>query len=374
MRDYFRIIALLIFSFAVFFIAPLVLAQETIQTEIVQPILQSDATTQSIPVQIEPAPALPSDQQQPQMPREQQINEEEFEQPRDFVDPREITDVLRQIKDVRREANRIIKRAKANKLTAEANQVNEVILQVNAIEAKIKSVPRESVDRETLQEFYDSQVWDLLNEIRMKVEFPNEIKMMERELNRLFKMLNRKSLAIEGVDIEKIKAKAEEIKNAIEQAKNHFNQGNLEEAGESLRMIHEDGVHPGEIMGMVDRLSRITVGLKKIKSQEIKDEIMEILQPVLEAANSEDYREANMLLNEIDRDLWRILNAVRSKTKMNQDLQSKIQKLEQKLQIKVMQGQNKNDLEDVKNEKQSYYQQKRRTSTFLGNVLEALLY
>ena len=97
--------------------------------------------------------------------------------------------------------------------------------------------------------------------------------------------MSKKTFVVEGVDVEKVKATVEEIRTAVNQAKENLAQNNLEEAGESLQVIHEGGFHPGEMMGVLNRLSEITRRLKKIKSEEIKNDIKEVLSPVYEAVN-----------------------------------------------------------------------------------------
>lgn len=369
----FNLIIFTLIILAVFVFASQSFAQETF-------LLAQSATTDQQPPSSEPAPPLqPSQPQQPTNVKQEPqtaptmptIEDEDMQNgSRDFVDPREVTEVSRQIKDIKREASRLVKKAVKLNLTSETEGLNSIISLVAGLETKLKTLA--SIDRETLQEFYDAQVWEELNNIRTKIELPNEIKMIERELKRLEKLISKKIFVIGGVDMEKVKAKAAAIRTAMEQAKSNLNQGNLEDARESLQEIYEEGAHPGEMMGVLNRLYDITRQLKRFKSEEIKNEVLEILKPVFGAVELEDYREANMMLNEIDRDLWRILNAARTKPAINQDLRTKIQNLEQKLQLK-MEGQGERNLENVKVEKQSYLNYRQRSSSLLGNTFNAFL-
>ena len=357
------IVAFLVFT--VFLFTPQVFAQET------------PSLTQPVPNEpVQPQSPQPNQPQQPMTPQQEQPRpafaaKGDQNEPREFVAPREIKDVLRQIKDIKREANRLIKKAQKVNLADEVAKLNEILSQVVDLETKLKNASPESIDREVLQDFYDSQAWDKLNDIRVKIELPNEIKMIEREIKKLEKMISKKTFVIEGVDIEKVKAKIGAIKSAVEQAKSNLAQGNLEDARESLQLVYEEGAHPGEMMGVLNRLFEITRQLKKFKSEEIRNEVMDILKPVFEAVASDDYREANMLLNEIDRDLWRILNTAKSKSTMSNDLKKRVQQLEEKLQLKAQEQQK--DLKDIKNEKQSYYNGQQRASSFLGNILSIFL-
>jgi len=94
---------------------------------------------------------------------------------REFVEQREITEVLRQIKDIKREIQRLVKKATKANLTAEVAQLNELSAQLLPLETTLKGSP-DTISRDTLQEFYDAQMWETLNGIRIKIELPNEIK------------------------------------------------------------------------------------------------------------------------------------------------------------------------------------------------------
>lgn len=307
-----------------------IFAQETTNVQEIQTIPQPQPVMPPQEIKQMPRP------QQPQMPMPINIEEDKDER-RDFVDPREIKEILRQIKDIKREAQRLIKKAKKINLSSEMEQLNAILSQVSEIETNIKNSSLENIERETLQEFYDLQAWEEINGIRIKIELPNEIKNIEKEIKRLEKIIGKKNFSIEGVNLEKIKSKIGEIKNAISQAKENLSQGNFEEAHESMQIIYEEGVHPGEIMGVLNRLSEMTKQLKRIKSEEIRNEIKKILAPVFEAVNSDDFREANMILNDVSRELQKIMESARTKPSINSNLRSQMQQLEEKIQIKMQQ-------------------------------------
>lgn len=315
-----KFIAAAIFSFAIVFLPIIVFGQDT-------------TTTAPAPEVVQPAPMPQPTEPQKPMP----IMEEEEMDRRDFVEPREIQEVLRQIKDLKREAARILKKAAKANLAAEVGQINALVSQITALETMLKSG---TISRDTLQDFYESRAWEELNNIRVKIEMPNEIKMMERELAKLEKMISKKTFVVDGVDMAGIKEKIAEIRTALNLAKENLASNNLEEAGEALRDVHENGFHPGEMMNVLNRLSEMTKQIRKIRSEEIRNDIKEILAPVFEAINAGDFREANMLLNEIDRDLWKIMSTLKNKSTINSDIRTKMDKLEQKLQQKLEQQNN----------------------------------
>lgn len=321
-----------------------------------------DTTTAPAPEVVQPAPQLAPQPTEPQKPTP--VIEENGEMDRrDFVEPREIQEVLRQIKDLKKEAARILKKATKANLSIEIGQINELVSQITTVETALKGSV-DTISRDTLQDFYDSQAWEQLNNIRIKIEMPNEIKTMERELTKLEKLVNKKTFAVDGIDMTGIKAKIQEIKTALNQAKENLAQNNLEEAGEALRDIHENGFHPGEMVNVLNRLSEITKQLRKIKSEEVRNDIKEVLAPVFEAIDAGDFREANMLLNEVDNDLRKIMSTVKNKSAINSDIRARMDKLEQKMQQKLQQQNNNSK------EQQSYLDGR----NFSASLLEKLVY
>lgn len=382
-----KIVFILVAS-VIFIFSSIAFAQESVTTQESINIAETTTQTQSIPQATSEPQKIPmpiSDTQQPiplppkegeikpMPPKFQEKIDIEREEPREFINPQEIKDVIRQIKDLKKEIKRLVKKAKKANLINETGQLEEMTSQITNLETTLKNTPPESLERETLQDFYDAQLWDKMNDIRIKIELPNEIKMLERDIKKLEKMITKKSFSVEGVDMEKIKGKVTAIKDAVSKAKEELSSGNLEDARESLQIIYEEGAHPGEMMGVVSRLADITRQLKRFKSQEIKDDINEILKPVFEAINSDDYREANMLLNEIQRELWKVIEMARFKPQISDDLREKMDKLEEKLKIKMEKEEQKNEsLESVKKEGKLYYNNKHKSMSMIGNIIESI--
>lgn len=383
-----KIVSILMIS-ATFAFVSIVFAQENTTTQGSTNTTETTTQIQSLPQQpvVEPQkmPMPQAEMQQqvplpikeggikPMPPMSQEKIDIEREEPREFINPQEVKDILRQIKDLKKEIKRLVKKSKKANLTNESGQLEEMTSQITNLETMLKNTPLESLERETLQDFYDAQLWDKMNDIRIKIELPNEIKMLERDIKKLEKMITKKSFSVEGVDMEKIKGKVAAIKDAISKAKEELSLGNLEDARESLQIIYEEGAHPGEMMGVVSRLADITRQLKRFKSKEIKDDINEILKPVFEAINSDDYREANMLLNEIQRELWKVIEMARFKPQISDDLREKMDKLEEKLKIKLEKEDQKTEsLESVKKEEKLYYNNKHKSLSMIGNIIESV--
>ena len=274
--------------------------------------------------------------------------EEEKSEREEFVEPREIKDALRQLNDITRETQRVLKKAqKSTGFAQEVGTLQGLLSEANTHSNAIRNASGGANQREALQDFYDTQLWDTLNEIRIKIEFPQELKSIERDLKRLEKLISGKRFSIENVDVSVITAKVQEIKNAVSEARTYFNEGNFEDARDALSVVHE-GSHPGEMYGVVQQLRDIGRRLKSIK-KEVRDGFYEVLSPVYEAVNDGDFREANMLLGDIGNDLWRLLDRAKGRSVKNEDIQERLRKLEESLQVKQQQR----EQEEFRSEPQS---------------------
>jgi archaellum component FlaC len=275
-------------------------------------------------------------QNQPEQGAPQPFFEEEDQmQQEEYVDPGEIKRVLSELNDLKRQIKQVLKKAqKVATFASEVNELNSLLSEVDGLSNTIRNASPGD-QRDALQEFYNAQVWDTLNSIRTKIELPKELKFIEKDLKRLEKLLASKKFSIEKVDLAVVRAAIEEIKNAVGEARNEFNQGNFEEAREALEVIYE-GSHPGEIYGVLQQLREMNKRLKRLKT-EVKDIFHEALEPVYEAIQSVDFREANMMLQDIWNDLWRLLDKVKGKSRVNEDMRQNLQNLEERLQQKQQQ-------------------------------------
>lgn len=275
----------------------------------------------------------------PNPPKEKMNFDEEENDKRDFVDPQQINDALRQIKEVRKEAGHLIKRA--DKITTPNEQVTKakaslttLLESLTKFESNIKAMGEDGDrDRDVMQDFWDANVWDVAQEARMAIELPNELKKVEAELKQLKKTLGAKNFALEGVSLEVINTTVAEIEKAAAAARAAMEANDSRTAQNEMQTIW-DSAHPGDINGFVKQMQEISKNLKKVKSAEIKTSIMDILSPVFESANNGDFREANNALNQIKKELMPLLNKVQKQSKPSSDTMQKIKALENKLDDK----------------------------------------
>lgn len=248
----------------------------------------------------------------------------------DFVDAREIQQVQRQINDLKKQATRLLKKTAKN--AALANEASELQNFINKLASYAEAV--KAGTRDALQEFYDAELWETLNGFQARIEMPTEISRVEKDLVRLEKLIAQKAFQVNGVDLGIVRSKIEEIRSAINGAKSALSSGDPESAREYLQVVYE-GTHPGEMHGVLQQLREITKQLKTIKNEEIRQAIMEVLSPVYEAVAAGDFREANMALSEVSRELFSLFGRLRNTRTFNNDLRTKMRTLEQKLEGRI---------------------------------------
>jgi len=160
--------------------------------------------------------------------------------------------------------------------------------------------------REALQEFYDEQFWETISTLRAKIELPKQLAEVKKQLKRVQKMLKQKAFQNLGFDLNAINQRLDEIQAIYDEAQAKYQAGELEEAMEAMRDIFE-GMHPGELNAILNQFRKIRLRMKALRNPEVKAAIEDILSEVITVTNSGDFREANMALNEIQKELMNLM-------------------------------------------------------------------
>ncbi len=250
--------------------------------------------------------------------------------PEEKPNPQECRDVRRQIRDQFRELNRFEKMLRKLKLTAELDKLV-------ALRAKLKEFDRniqKDCTREALQDFWDDQPWEQINEFRCKAELPQQFVQIDRELKRLERQSTPNRMRFTGLDAERYKANLGKVKQSLADAKAAVGSGSCEDANEAMQTFWEEGMHPGEIMGVVNRLYELGRQLARVKDQNVRQLFAEVLQPVIDAANEGDFREANQALNDVFGELQQMLFKVIN-SRRYRGYEPRLQKLEELLRSKL---------------------------------------
>lgn len=210
-----------------------------------------------------------------------------------FVEPKEIKDALRQLKQIQTELKRFQKQvAKISGSDNIQQLISELSAKAIAFVESINKAPMEE-QRDALQEFYDAQIWDSINQIRARVELPKELKNIARDLKIIQKMPKQKTYQKTGVDLEKLQANIDKIAGIYNQIKLAMDEGDWDGAWEIIEEeVHQGGLHPGEVRHTMDRLREVKDRLRFIKDPDIKAQVEQILESIIETFNDGDFREA----------------------------------------------------------------------------------
>ncbi len=268
--------------------------------------------------------------QQPMAP----IIEEEEGQQNDYVDPQEIKNVQKDIKNMTTEIKKFIKQLKKIKnATEDIAKLNEMLTQLQDFTNKIKNPPEDYTQREILQEFWDENYWEQVQYYRARIEIPNEITRLNKDIKKLEGLLKRKAYQKLGLNLDTIKARLNEIKEAIKIVQEDYNAGNFDDAMTSLEPIRE-GSQPGDMMCVLNGLRDFTRELGLIKDKTIKAQIQEIIQPIIDGANDGEYRDSCQSLNEIRNEIMKIMKSIRTKKTLPQATQDKLNAFKQTIEQK----------------------------------------
>ena len=229
------------------------------------------------------------------MPSEEILVEPEEPMDEEFVDPREVQQVLKEIKDMRRELNRFAKQFKKLPNSGDdLNQINTLLEQLAGFESNIN----QGVDlRDNIQEFRDAQIWEQVNIFRAKIEIPKETAQWNKEIKKLEKMLVQKKYQNLGLDLGGAKSKVEEIKAGLARVQESYNSGDLETAMAEFDDLRQD-FHPGEMFSVIQRMWDVMSKLKMVKDAEVRNQIRGALDEVVTNFNEGEYRIARELMDE----------------------------------------------------------------------------
>ena len=264
---------------------------------------------------------------------------QDVEQFQEFIDPREVKNALKEIVRMTSELNRFAKQAK---------QLPEALANIQTLRGKLQEFKTSISQAEkqndvgelrgAMQEFWDAQPWEEVNKIRVIVELPKELKLIDRELKKLEKLVTSKTFPKVGLDAVVLKENLQQLREAYNNALAAQKSGDSEEVMEAMEVFHEGG-HPGEISSVIYRLRDIRRFTKTIKDKEVQEQINEILQPIIDSFNKGEFRDARELMDDTFDELTKLSNLAlkiqRRRIGNRDDMVDKLQALEEKIRGKI---------------------------------------
>lgn len=233
--------------------------------------------------------------------------ESEFEEPmeEERVDPQEIRDVLKQIQDIQRQIKSLLRQVqKAAANSDDLARLNAMSAELNQTKATLSGSTNAGDQRDAIQEFRDSNYWEEINGIRIKIELPKLIKQFEKSLQQLKKVLKAKTTQTLGFDLGRVNNVVTEMEAELAEIKNNMASGDLEEAQELMQSFHE-GKNPGEIQSVILAVREIRTMVKRARNAELSAQVETFLQQIISEFNAGNYREAREAAEELRQELRR---------------------------------------------------------------------
>lgn len=235
------------------------------------------------------------------------FGEEEGEK-REFIDPREIKQAIREMRDMKRELKRFSSRLKklAN-ADAMKSEVDSVLSKITAFEESLKSAQSSGEGiREAIDEYRSAELWEDINTLRSRIELPAQISSMQKDIKKLKKLANQKTFKNLGFDMGVLNTYISETESMISKLNNLYSSGNWEELNTEMQDLFESA-HPGEIMGVMHRMRDLYGKMRSVRDKEVKAALEETLSEVKESFNQGDFRAARETFDDYADDLERLI-------------------------------------------------------------------
>lgn len=241
-----------------------------------------------------------------------EFDDENYEEPQFFIDPRQIQDALRQIKDLGRRIKEVNKLARKYGTPADVETLSTIAVRLSEFKNVFNSEDMEAI-ADVMQDFHDSNYWEQINEIDQRIRIPKEIADLKKALSRSEKLLNRKNKQLQtvksvlGLNTDVFTEFISRIKGIVTEADQIMQGGDFEGAGETLQELYNEGLHPGSIEGMIHELTGIAMNVKKIKNQNIVSQIKTLISEPFALFESGDLQGANEAWNDVRDDINRLM-------------------------------------------------------------------
>ncbi|KKU12162.1 MAG: hypothetical protein UX17_C0055G0002 [Parcubacteria group bacterium GW2011_GWC2_45_7] len=281
----------------------------------------------------------------PQQDQGPEVDDDQREQFERQMIVNEKQNVLREIVQQKRELTRLYNQLRRLRGAADdLAQADALKAKIADFENRIRSNSGEDFDelRSIIEEYRDAELWDEIQKIRLKVELPRELNRLLTDINRGTRLLSQKAFQNLGFDVAAVRARVDAIKVLHSEVRACYQSGDFECANERMQEIRE-GDHPGELQGAMQMLRGIKEMSKMIRDNELKNEVNELVQPVIQAINSGEWRQAREDMQEIERELrdimQKILASQRQRRGASEDVRARLERMRQKFEQEAGPGQ-----------------------------------
>ncbi len=255
-----------------------------------------------------------------------------------FVPAQELKNELGQMNNQLRDLTRFRKELVKTGATA---LVDKLIAEIQDYQKKVKELSGQD-QRDVLQDYRDARYWDEMNGIRAMAEIPKNLSSAVKDLKSAEKYLTQKSLAkalsFFGLDMASIQVAIGDKRTALNQISAALASGDPETAQDLMEEHVYRSWHPGNLRHTLDMYRESYDSIRFLKNQsEIKEQIMDILEPINEAFASGEYQEVEQAMQQFTNELRPYRQYFERSGKTGFNLDAKTRKLLNKLEMTIEQ-------------------------------------
>lgn len=267
-------------------------------------------------------------------------NQEDMDEAREQMEKqqatREKSDALREMKQQKNELTRLMKQLKRLKGTADdVASANAIATAIAEYENTLMGAQEAEDIRSATQAYRDAELWEEIQKVRRKVELPQELNAIFKELKKSEKFLTQKSFVKLGFDLAMVKASVTEKLAKHAEARAAYTQGDFEAAEDILQEEFREN-HPGNLSGALQMLKGMRDQMRAIRDKTLKADIEDLLDGVIESINAGDWQDARESMDAMNKELgptlWKkLMQSESGKRGVPEEMRNKIENLKQKL-------------------------------------------
>lgn len=248
-----------------------------------------------------------------------------------FIPERELKNEYRQMKDQEREINRFLtkligkpnseKRKRESTSATQSSLVKQLNEMLSAISANRSSIQKSSGadQRSAVEEYRNNNqgTWDEINKLRAVIEIPDQLKDVKAQLKFVTAQVKpavrkdgstgpipfEKTASFFGIDLAVLQSAVKEKADTISEIESAVQSGDAETAQSLMQESIYNGWHPGDLRGLLDMTKGAYQQTKAIRDNELREQIITIIDPIVETMGSGDYRAAREGMEQVSREM-----------------------------------------------------------------------
>lgn len=199
-------------------------------------------------------------------------------------------------------------------------QLNEMLSTVSTHRSAIQKA-NGGDQRSAVDEYRNSSqgVWEEINKLRAVIEIPKQLTEVKTQLKYVTAQVQpvvrkdgstgpipfEKAASFFGIDMSALQSAVKEKADTIAEIETAVQTGDAETAQSLMQESIYNGWHPGDMRGLLDMTKGAYQQTKAIRDNELREQIITIIDPIVETMGSGDYRAAREGMEQVSREMHR---------------------------------------------------------------------